>query len=150
MDRNLGGFRAAQSEDIYQAYGWLYQWGRVADGYEICSSPTTTTPGSGDIPGHGDFITISSLPFDWRDGQNDNLWQGVSGINNPCPVGFRLPTESEWESEINSSSTQDAAGALASPLKLVRAGFRDLSDGTVKSAGIQVHRWCIAAGGYGT
>ena len=55
MDRNLGAFRVAQSEDDYQAYGWLYQWGRLADGHEIRSSPTTTTLSSGDMPGHGDF-----------------------------------------------------------------------------------------------
>ena len=129
MDRNLGAFRVAQSQDDYQAYGWLYQWGRLADGHETRSSPTTITLSSGDIPGHGDFITTSSSPYDWRDGQNDNLWQGVSGTNNPCPAGFRLPTESEWETEMNSWSTQDAAGAFASPLKLVAAGQRRHSDG---------------------
>ena len=34
MDRNLGAVRVAQSMDDYQAYGWLYQWGRLADGHE--------------------------------------------------------------------------------------------------------------------
>ena len=28
-------------------------------------------------------------------GQNDNLWQGVNGVNNLCPSGFRLPTSTE-------------------------------------------------------
>ncbi len=40
-----------------------------------------------------------SYHYDWRSPQNDNLWQGVNGINNPCPSGYRLPTEAELEAE---------------------------------------------------
>ncbi|BBO72367.1 hypothetical protein DSCA_62970 [Desulfosarcina alkanivorans] len=141
MDRNLGAYRVAQSIDDYRAYGWMYQWGRLADGHELRSSPTTTTISIGDVPGHGDFITNSSSPFDWRDGQNDNLWQGVSGTNNPCPAGFRLPTETEWEAEIASWSSNNAAGAFASPLKLVAAGFRSNSDGAFSGVGINGYYW---------
>jgi len=82
MDRNLGAVRVAQSADDYRAYGWLYQWGRLADGHEIRSN-TTETLSSDDVPGHGNFITTSSSPFDWRRPQNNNLWQGESGVNNP-------------------------------------------------------------------
>ena len=141
MDRNLGAFRVAQSVDDYQAYGWLYQWGRLADGHEVRSSPTTTTLSSDDIPGHGDFITTSLSPYDWRDGQNDDLWQGVSDINNPCPSGFRLPTETEWETERASWSSNDAAGAFASPLKLVAAGQRRPSDGGFDGIDINGFYW---------
>jgi uncharacterized protein (TIGR02145 family) len=35
-------------------------------------------------------------PYDWRVPQNDNLWQGVDGTNNPCPEGWRIPTQTEW------------------------------------------------------
>ena len=38
MDRNLGALRVAQSVDDYHSYGWLYQWGRLADGHEIRST----------------------------------------------------------------------------------------------------------------
>lgn len=48
-----------------------------------------------DVVGHGDFILEPNVPYDWRNPKNDNLWHGVSGTNNPCPTGFRLPTERE-------------------------------------------------------
>lgn len=50
-----------------------------------------------------------------------------------CPVGYRLATEAEWEAERLSWASNDAAGALASPLKLPMPGFR--SSGSLISAG---------------
>jgi uncharacterized protein (TIGR02145 family) len=141
MDRNLGALQVAERADDYRAYGWLYQWGRLADGHETGHGPITTTLSAGNVPGHDNFITVTESPYDWHSSQNDNLWQGVSGINNPCPGGFRLPTLTEWETERASWSSDDAKGAFASPLKLVLAGFRDHSDGTVRSVGIQGHYW---------
>jgi len=135
MDRNLGAYRVAQSLDDYQAYGWMYQWGRLADGHEDRSSPTTATLSASDVPGHDNFITPSASPYDWRSPQENNLWQGVSGINNPCPAGFRVPTETEWNTERASWSENNSAGAFNSPLKLVVAGYRDYSSGTVFNAG---------------
>jgi len=43
MDRDLGAVRGAQSIDNHRAYGWLYQWGRLADMHEISSSPIIDT-----------------------------------------------------------------------------------------------------------
>ncbi|PKP05708.1 MAG: hypothetical protein CVU10_10180 [Bacteroidetes bacterium HGW-Bacteroidetes-5] len=99
MDRNLGATRVATSSTDAEAYGDLYQWGRLSDGHQIRTSGTTTTLADSDTPGHNNFIRSSSLPIDWRDPQNDNLWQGVSGTNNPCPSGFRVPTETELNDE---------------------------------------------------
>lgn len=96
MDRNLGAQRAAISYDDQAAVGDMYQWGRWADGHEKITSGTTNTQSSTDTPGNGNFI----LNSDWRNPQNLNLWQGVNGINNPCPNGFRLPTKEEWNAEV--------------------------------------------------
>jgi uncharacterized protein (TIGR02145 family) len=141
MDRNLGASQVATSSTDASAYGDLYQWGRGADGHQIRASGTTATLATSDTPGHGDFITIGSSPFDWRSPQNDNLWQGVSGINNPCPSGYRLPTEAEWEAERASWSSNNAAGAFASPLKLPLAGYRGNSDGSLISVGTVGYYW---------
>ncbi len=135
MDRNLGASRVATSIDDEQAYGDLYQWGRLADGHEKRDSSTTSTSSASDKPGHSKFITTTSDPHDWRNPQNNNLWQGKDGINNPCPAGFRLPTADEWQEEIDSWSSQDDAGAFASALKLPVAGFRDFNVGSLNGEG---------------
>lgn len=141
MDRNLGASRVATAYNDSAAYGDLYQWGRGADGHEKRTSPTTTTLSSSDTPGHGSFITTSSSPNDWRNARNNNLWQGVSGVNNPCPSGFRLPTEAEWQAERLTWSTNNRAGAFASPLKLVSAGYRSFVGGSINSAGSEGFYW---------
>jgi len=107
-----------------EAYGDLYQWGRLVDGHEKRTSPTTPTLSPNDVPGQGSFILAPSSPYDWRFPQNANLWQGIAGVNNPCPAGFRLPTDVEMNTERLSWSSQDDSGAFASPLKLVLAGYR--------------------------
>lgn len=131
MSRNLGASRVAISLTDENAYGDLYQWGRLTDGHEKRTSETTTELSSTDVPGHSDFI-LSSLY--WRDPHNTNLWQGVNGVNNPCPSGFRLPTEAEFNAEIDSWSSEDAAGAFASPLKLVLAGYRTHTGGILETS----------------
>ncbi|MCG2420485.1 hypothetical protein K8089_15795 [Aequorivita sp. F47161] len=141
LDRNLGAAQVATSSNDPDSYGDLYQWGRGTDGHEKRTSATTTTLSSTDTPGHGDFIINGDSPFDWHVPQNDNLWQGVNGVNNPCPSGYRLPTETEWEAERGSWASNNAAGAYGSPLKLPVAGQRKYSDGTFSGVGTSGSYW---------
>lgn len=147
MDRNLGASRVATSMEDAEAYGDLYQWGRLADGHQSRTSPTTPTLSTNDVPGHGSFILASSDPGDWRFLQNDTLWQGVAGTNNPCPAGFRLPTAVELDTERLSWSSQDYYGAFASPLKFVPAGCRDSSNGSLIDAGSGGFYWSSTVDG---
>jgi hypothetical protein len=87
-------------------------------------------------------------PYDWRSPQNTNLWQGVNGVNNPCPVGWRLPTEGEWEAERLSWSSSNAAGAFVSPLKLPLGGYRYYSDGSLLDVGSFGYYWTSAYYGW--
>ena len=135
MDRNLGASRAATSSTDAQAYGDLYQWGRGADGHQCRNSATTTTLSSTDQPGHGNFITTNSSPLDWRSTQNTNLWQGVNGVNNPCPSGYRIPTETELNDERLSWSQNNNVGAFSSPLKFSLAGYRDGNSSALHNQG---------------
>jgi uncharacterized protein (TIGR02145 family) len=143
MDRNLGASRVATGVDDEAAYGDLYQWGRGRDGHEKRTSDLVSTLSNSDTPGHGDFITPPNSPHDWRSEQNDSLWQGVTGINNPCPAGFRLPTETEWQTERISwgSENNNSTGAYNSPLKLVPAGYRSHTDGTMVREGRYGYYW---------
>ena len=124
MDRNLGATQVATSSTDAAAYGDLFQWGRRTDGHQIRTSLTTPNQSSLDQPANANFISAPDSPYDWRSGQNANLWQGVSGTNNPCPSGYRLPTDLELAAELASWSSSDRAGAFASPLKLPMAGRR--------------------------
>jgi uncharacterized protein (TIGR02145 family) len=147
MDRNLGASQVATSGTDANSYGDLYQWGRGSDGHQCRTSATTATLSSGDVPGHGDFITVSSAPNDWRSPQNDNLWQGVNGVNNPCPSGYRLPTEAEINAERLSWSSNNAAGAFASPLKLPMTGGRSRINGSISLVGSYGYYWSSTVNG---
>jgi len=146
MDRNLGASQVATSSTDAAAYGDLYQWGRAADGHQCRTSGTTATNATTAVPNAGNswdgvFITESSSPNDWLTPQDNNLWQGVNGTNNPCPAGFRLPTETEWNTERSSWSSNNAFGAFASPLKLPMAGARNPSNGSPFDVGSYGHYW---------
>jgi uncharacterized protein (TIGR02145 family) len=147
MDRNLGASRAAISSTDAEAYGDLYQWGRGTDGHEKRTSQTTSTLSSSNSPGHGNFITVRSGPYDWRSPQNNNLWQGVNGTNNPCPEGFRIPTIAEWKAELDSWGNKNSAGAFASPLKLPVAGYRHYSLGSLSYVGSYGFYWSSSVNG---
>jgi hypothetical protein len=145
MDRNLGATQVATSSTDVAAYGDLYQWGRGSDGHQCRNSANTNTLSSTDQPGNGNFI-ISGGAFDWRSPNNDNLWQGENGINNPCPSGYRIPTELELEAERSSWSSNNSAGAFASPLKLPMAGYR-IGSGGVFYEGSDTHYWSSSVSG---
>ncbi|MFT5602592.1 MAG: hypothetical protein ACI9N1_002851, partial [Flavobacteriales bacterium] len=146
MDRNLGASQVATSSTDAAAYGDLYQWGRCSDGHEKRTSGTTPTLSAADTPGHGNFITSSTASSDWRSPQNGALWQGVVGINNPCPTGYRLPTDPELEAERVSWSGNNSAGAFATPLKLSMGGFRD-SNAALSNIGSKGLYWSSTVSG---
>lgn len=152
MDRNLGASQVATSSTDAAAYGCLYQWGRLTDGHESRTSGTTATLSPTDVPGHANFITTSVLPNDWRSPQNNSLWQGVAGINNPCPAGYRLPTEPELEAERLSwvqppiSSVNSSVGAFASPLRLSVGGNRQ-NTGAPSGVGTTGFYWSSSING---
>jgi hypothetical protein len=137
LDRNLGATRVAQSVDDYLAYGHHFQWGRLADGHQVvtrtgtadanatAASGTTATKSTTVTPPNSNFIIDPDyINTDWIETQNDNLWQGVNGVNNPCPTGWRLPTKDEWTAESIASITN-----AFDKLKLTFTGYRATEDG---------------------
>jgi hypothetical protein len=121
----------ASSSTDQNAYGSSFQWGRGADGHELINwtsasagaaiNAPTTGQSSSATPGNS-FLSGST---NWYTGSNpDNLWQGVNGTNNPCPIGYRLPTDTELDNQRLTWGSNNSAGAINSPLKLPVAGTR--------------------------
>jgi hypothetical protein len=138
MDRNLGATQVATSSTDADAYGWRYQWGRNTDGHQEPNSSTATGPVASGSEG-SNFITSND---DWLSAPNNTRWNGATkGTHDPCPNGFRVPTESELEKERLLFPTQDADGAFASVLKLPVAGYRNGASGALESQNVGGYYW---------
>lgn len=105
LDRNLGASRVATSSTDASAYGDYYQWGRPADGHQTKyltnnnSSGFTNTKSSSSVPSTDLWIVPTDASNDWLITPDNSLWSGANPATNPCPTGFRIPTEAEWSAE---------------------------------------------------
>ena len=125
--------KQATAFNDFNAYGSLFQWGRDADGHELINSTDSTistvvndsthTLSNSDTPANSLFI--ASTTGDWRETQNNDLWQGESGTNNPCPNGYRLPTNDEVDVLISALNLTTGNDAANSPLAFTATGIRN-------------------------
>jgi uncharacterized protein (TIGR02145 family) len=161
MDRNLGASQVATASNDTDSYGDLYQWGRAADGHQCRTSPTINTLATTSQPNtgaawDGHFILTTPYPFDWLQTQDNFLWSPnnpndpspLKGFTDPCPSGYRVPTEAELNSELSSWSSTNLQGAIASPLKLPGAGNRSHSNGALLNLGSSGLYWSSSAVSY--
>ena len=139
LDRNLGAQQVPTSTVHQVGFGDLFQWGRGDDGHQSRNSALSFDISSSDTPGHNKFIIdTTGQHFNWRIPLNPNAWQGVNGINNPCPTGFRVPTKTEFLQEINSWEIENMNGGFnskISKLKFTLNGYRAPGNITGLSAG---------------
>jgi uncharacterized protein (TIGR02145 family) len=139
MDRNLGATQVATSSTDAASYGDLYQWGRNTDGHQI----RTSTAAAGPVASGAEGTSFIKGDSDWLTVQDGTRWAASKTANDPCPTGFRVPTETEWEAERNNggtgwwgtgSSQNNALGAFNSALKLPVAGSRLKDTGALTSS----------------
>ena len=76
-----------------------------------------------------------------------DLYQWGRGTNNPCPSGFRIPAEAEFNAEKATWSSQYSAGAYASALKFTAAGLRVGNNGSFSDVGSYGDYWSSSVGG---
>ncbi len=145
LDRNLGATQVSSSSSDAASYGDLYQWGRNADGHQIRTSGTTITLATSYFTTTGLFITTNTNPYNWLSVVETHMWSGTSAENNPCPSGFRVPTAAEWNQERLTWVSNNAAGAIASQLKLPMAGTREFINGSVNNEGSNGFYWSSTA-----
>ena len=146
---NFNTLQQATAHSDFHAYGSFYQWGRYSDGHELINWTSATagtavngtTSTNADTPGHGNFIKEPNDPYDWRSSQSSTLWQGEAATNNPCPEGYKVPSEAELEAERLSWDTNDMTGVFNNPLKLPVAGYRYFSNGTLFNVGTSGNYW---------
>jgi len=145
LDRNLGATGIPTAHNHSVGFGDLFQWGRADDGHQTRTSATTTTLSSNPTVGHNRFIINSG---NWYSGSNpDSLWQFFSGINNPCPPGWRIPTYTELNAEYLLISPSNYTGGYAAPQKWTTAGWRNNADASVALTGSYGYYWSSTVSG---
>jgi len=125
--------------------GNLYQWGRKVDGYEARNSGVVYTQATGYDPltpaaDAGKFIAGAS---DWLTPRNDNLLGDNKTNFDPCPFGWQIPSQSQWQ-DINDANTWKwtANGYMVGDqLFLPAAGFRNFNLGAMENVGVSGSYW---------
>ncbi|PWN57539.1 hypothetical protein C1634_025635, partial [Chryseobacterium viscerum] len=138
----------ATSSTDYLAYGSFFQWGRKPDGHELITwtggtlgtAVNGTTSTLNNTPTDALFITNGASPFDWRTTQDDTLWASASSANNPCPSGFRVPTNTEFNTLATAAGITNPATAASSVLRFSAAGRRQ-NLGSFFSIGLTGFYW---------
>jgi uncharacterized protein (TIGR02145 family)/prepilin-type N-terminal cleavage/methylation domain-containing protein len=168
LDRNLGSTKVATAFNDYQAFGNKFQWGRLADNHQLINytsavvgsaiNGNTIVRSSSDSPGNNLFIKTSMPPDDWRTTQNTGLWDKNTNLNDPCPVGFHIPTQSEWQTLYNNVSGASTCSGLSncrhimasSSLKLTSAGHRDCAGADLQNLSTAGFYWSSSASSTGS
>lgn len=139
-------FQQAIAINDPKAYGSLFQWGRLPDGHELMNQQlgapfSSTTPGpfpTGNPPHALFFVNPSTSDVPWQ-AINSNTWGGAN-TRNPCPEGYRIPTQPELVALFTAASITNQATAFNSSLKFTSAGMR-IGNGTFRRVGTDMFYW---------
>ncbi|MDY3318672.1 FISUMP domain-containing protein [Riemerella anatipestifer] len=157
---------AAYTKTDHKAYGSLFQWQRKADGHELINwtsstsgtpkyGSTTTLSNSWTNPGSRNFILgYTSSYWSWVNdtfdnaAANENLWKSGQS-NNPCPVGYHVPTHDEQIALHNAITGQSLGNSDSfssamwneQVLRLPASGLRSPSTATLHHQSYEGFLW---------
>lgn len=128
--------------------GDLYQWGRKKDGHQsrfsgtaagAVSAPNLDADGQikegaaayglfvkHTAPGHATYPDASYM--DWRYPSNADLWGITKKAGDPCPSGWRVPTQPEWSSIYKGTNANPTASAGDQSWKWTGKGYQVLDN----------------------
>lgn len=115
MDRNLG------AKSPYDR-GWLFQWGRPADGHQLLKSDTTLIFSETTKPGHNRFIA-TGIKKHWM----KNPVYDYFSLTEVCPDGWRLPNKEDYQrllSYITFGKREDVYGCMIGYLFFPETGYK--------------------------
>ena len=129
----------------FNSYSSLFQWGRKPDGHELITWTSTSR-----TPVNGSTTTTNDTPSDvlfikstdnWRSIPSSTLWSTEASINNPCPKGYRVPSNTEISTYVSAAGNTDIFSNFNARLKFPFSGARDNSSGNIYSFGSQSDIW---------
>jgi uncharacterized protein (TIGR02145 family) len=157
------------------AKGWLFQWGRIADGHQWRSSAIVEGPYHSetnvevppdDATYYGKFITNNDMvtAYDWRTPPYARAWRNWPDGRYPCPTGWKVPSSSDWSTLYGfgtSYGSPDKASSNAwiwknkgyvirpdgvtTTLFLPAAGSRRYETGLLDGAELRLNYWSCTA-----
>lgn len=143
LDRNLGASQSCTSLTDIHCYGDYYQWGRLSDGHEKSNSTITSIQVSTILDAGEQFIRgyLDWTTTDVNGTQRAIQWNKVDGTG-ICPIGFRVPTQTELANEttgyegnenisIGAVKVTNNITAFQNFLKFPNSGMRDRFDGLI-------------------
>jgi uncharacterized protein (TIGR02145 family) len=138
LDRNVGATVVATKwNDTNPAVlGYLFQWGRRADGHEKRTSTTQTERATTDTPDSSKFIVTDEI--NWRAANVTDLWSVAgSAKNGVCPTGWRVPSQQDFKD----IGLEDDPSVFFKKLNLTAAGRRYDGDGSIDNFGTHGNYW---------
>lgn len=144
--------KQATSKTDHNAYGSLFQWQRKPDGHELVNwsgavsgtmkyghnpMPSASWTIPGDNRSMGNYTIVSWVKDAVNIAGPHNLWD-VNGESNPCPDGYRAPTNTEYQALAASATLWSET-----TMKLPAAGYRGWSTSSIAlgSTGAVGHYW---------
>ena len=140
--------KQAEDPEDHLAWGSLFQWGRKPDGHELVTYTsnartsgwiiTNKTSVRSNDPNHALVIDNDFIYPAWFTDGDYTRWDGVDAANNPCPEGFKVPSESDWLQIPRNTLFTDP---LIADLKFTNHLWRYLSHHTHDIYAVQAHYW---------